>query len=167
MEEMLKLAARARVMDELMADGVNVASPVGACDIDLLALVESRTAPCGLVFVPIQIVVVLHADELSRNLEGARASGVLIALVWDIGKSAPIRSFALTSAELALVKMIDLTDGADAERAHTRTDPLAARESVLQTAIEPFAMSPGKWCKKLKAIIARKQETKSGELLGY
>jgi hypothetical protein len=164
MEEMLKLAARARVMDELMAEGVNVALPVGACDIDMLAFVESRTAPCGLVSVPIQIVV-LHEHELSRNLEVARASGVLIALVWDVGKSAPIRSFALTSAELTLVKMIDLIDGADAERAYAGTDPLRAQESVLQNAIEPFAMSPGKWRKKLMAIIAGKPETKSGESL--
>ena len=32
---MLKLAARARVIDELMAEGVNVALPVVACDIAL------------------------------------------------------------------------------------------------------------------------------------
>jgi hypothetical protein len=39
MEEVLKLAACARVMDELMAEGVDVALPVGACDIDMLAFV--------------------------------------------------------------------------------------------------------------------------------
>jgi hypothetical protein len=72
----------------------------------------------------------------------------------------------LTSAELTLVKMIDLIDGADAERAYAGIDPLRAQESVLQNAIEPFAMSPGKWRKKLMAIIAVKPETKSGESLG-
>jgi hypothetical protein len=162
MEEMLKLTARARVMDELMAEGVNVALPVGACDVDMLAFVKSSTVPCGLVFVPIQVVV--FEDGLSRNLEAAVGSDVLIALVWDVGESAPIRSFALTSAELALVKTIDLM--ADAERAYAGTDPLRGRESVLQNAIEPFAMSPGKWRKKLIAVIAGKPETKSGESLG-
>jgi hypothetical protein len=164
MDEMRKLAARARVMDELMAEGVNVALPVGACDVDMLAFVKSRTAPCGLVFVPIQIAV--FEDGLSRNLEAALASDVLIVLVWDVGESAPIRSFALTSAELTVVKMIDLVDGTGAERAYAATDPLRARESVLQNAIEPFAISPGEWRKKLMAVIAGKPETKSGESLG-
>ena len=161
MEEMLKLAARARVMDELMAEGVNVALPVGACDIVMLAFVTSRTAPCGLVFVPIQIVV--FEDGVSRNRETALAPDVLVALVRDVGESAPIRSFALTSAELTLVKMMD---GADAERTYAGTDPLRARASVLQNAIEPFAMSPGKWRKKLMAVIAENPETKSGESSG-
>jgi hypothetical protein len=81
---MLKWAARAHVIDELMAEAINVALPVGACDIDILAFLESRTEPCGLVSVPIQIVV-SRGDALSRNLQAARVLGVLVALVWDIG----------------------------------------------------------------------------------
>jgi hypothetical protein len=158
MDEMLKMVARARVMDELMAEGLDVALPVGTCDIDMLALVESQTAPCGLVSVPIQVVA-LHGDGLSRHLEATRMSGMLIALVWDVGRSAPIRSFAFSSAELILVKMIDLMSGADAERACVEAGPARAREAVLRKAIEPFAMSPGNWRKKLTAIVAGRPAT--------
>ena len=158
MNEMQRLLARARVMDELMAEGINVALPVGACDIDLLAFLESREAPLGLAFVPVQIVV-LHEDELSRSLAAARASGALTALVWGGANTSTIRSFALTSAELTLVKMINLIEAPDAGRACVKTDPIGAREAVLQNAIEPFAMSPGKWREKLKVIIAQKPES--------
>ena len=151
MDEMLKLAANARLLGELMAEGVNVALPVTACDIDMLALVESSADRPGSVSVPIQIVV-LHSDGLARNLEAVPASGLLVALVWDVGESAPVRSFAFTSAELILVKMIDLMSGADVERAGA--DPEGAREAVLQNAMEPFAMSPGNWRKKLMAMVA-------------
>jgi hypothetical protein len=151
MDEMLKLAAHVRLMDDLMAEGVDVALPVGACGIDMLALVESCVDRRGPVSVPIQIVV-LHSDELARNLEAVPASGLLVALVWDAGESAPRRSFAFTSAELVLVKMIDLMSGADDERAGA--DPEGAREAVLQNAMEPFAMSPGNWRKKLLAMVA-------------
>ncbi len=119
---MLKLAARARVIDELMAEGVNVALPVVACDIDLLAFMESRTEPCGVVPVPIQIVV-SREDGLARHLETARAFGVLVALIWDAAERVPIRSFALTSAELTLVRMIDRMSAAGAARTSASADP--------------------------------------------
>ena len=158
MEEMPQLVACARVMDEFMAEGVNVALPVGACDIDLLAFVASHTAPCGFVSVPIQVVV-LPGDEKPRNHKRKRAAGVLLAVVWDGGLTAPMRSFAFTSAELVVVNMMALIDGANAERADAITNRLRQRQSVLQNAMEPFAMSPGKWRKKLMAIIAPRLET--------
>jgi hypothetical protein len=110
------------VIDELMAEGVNVALPVVACDIDLLAFMESRTEPCGVVPVPIQIVV-SREDGLARHLETARAFGVLVALIWDAAERVPIRSFALTSAELTLVRMIDRMSAAGAARTSASADP--------------------------------------------
>jgi len=92
MDEMLKWAARAHVIDELMAEGIDVALPLSACDIDMLAFLESRAAPCGLVSVPIQIVV-SRSNGLSLNLQDAHALGMLVALVWDVGELAPMRSF--------------------------------------------------------------------------
>jgi hypothetical protein len=125
MDGMLKWAARAHVIDELMAEAVNVALPVGACDIEILAFLESRTEPCG-----------------------------LVALVWDIGELAPIRSFALTPAELTLVKMIDLMDGVQAARECAGAESgRARREAILQNAMKPFVMSRGEWRKKLMGIV--------------
>jgi hypothetical protein len=157
---MLKWAARAHVIDELMAEAVNVALPVGASDIDILAFLESRTEPCGLV-VPIQIVV-SRSDALSRNLQDAQALGMLVALVWDIGELAPIRSFALTPAELTLVKMIDLMDGVQAARACAGAQSgRARRETILRNAMKPFAMSRGEWRKKLMGIVGGSLETEA------
>ena len=159
MDGMLEWAARAHVIDELMAEAINVALPVGACDIDILAFLESRTDPCGLVSVPIQIIV-SRGDALSRNLRAARVSGMLVALVWDSGELAPIQSFALTSAELTVVKMIDLMDGARAARAFAGEEPAPARrETVLRNAMKPFAMSRGQWRKKLLGIAGARPET--------
>jgi hypothetical protein len=159
MDGMLEWAARAHVIDELMAEAINVALPVGARDIDILAFLESRTEPCGLVSVPIQIIV-SRGDALSRNLRAARVSGMLVALVWDSGELAPIQSFALTSAELTLVKMIDLMDGARAARAFAGAEPAPARrETVLRNAMKPFAMSRGQWRKKLLGIAGARPET--------
>jgi hypothetical protein len=159
MDGMLKWAARAHVIDELMAEAVNVALPVGACDIDILAFLESRTEPCGLVSVPIQIVV-SRSDALSRNLQAARGLGMLVALVWDIGELAPIRSFALTPAELTLVKMIDLMHGVQAARECAGAESgRARRETILRNAMKPFAMSRGEWRKKLMGIVGGRPET--------
>jgi len=165
MDELLKLVANARVMDELTAEGVNVALPLGACGIDMIAFVESARGDRSHVFVPIQIVV-LRDQETSIHLAAARSSDVLTALVWDRGARAPTQSFALTSVELTVVKMIDLLHGADAKRADAEADSVAARDSVLRHAIAPYAMSPGKWRKKLAAMIAYGPDTPTSELGG-
>jgi hypothetical protein len=159
MDEGLKWAARAHVIGELQAEAINVAIPVGVCDIDMLAFLESRTKPCGLVSVPIRIVV-SREECLSRYLRGAQTFGMLVALVWDVGEPAPVRSFALTSAELTLVKMIALMDGAQVASASAGPEFVRARrEAVLQNAIKPFAMSRGQWREKLVGIVGGTPET--------
>ena len=165
MDELLQLVANAHVIDELTAEGVNVALPLGACGIDLIAFVESVGKDRARTFVPIHIVV-LRDDTTPINREPARSSDVLTALVWDRGTRAPIQSFALTSAELTVVKMIDLIDGADVKRADDETGSAGARDSVLRHAIARYAMSPGKWRKKLAAMIAYTSETRTSEPCG-
>jgi hypothetical protein len=91
---------RARLIDELREDGVNVAFPTCAGEIDLLAYVDSRIAACTVVSVPIKVVS-FRSDASSSNLDAARASGLLIALVWDISNPAHVRTFALTRAAIA------------------------------------------------------------------
>jgi hypothetical protein len=158
MDEIMKWAAHAHVIDELEAEAINVALPLGVCDIDVLAFLESRTEPGGLVSVPIRIVV-SREDGLSRSLHGARALGMLVALVLDVGEFAPMRSFALTEAELTLVRMIALMDGAHAARACAGAELVRApRDAILRNALEPFAMSRGQWRKKLMGSVGRTPE---------
>jgi hypothetical protein len=153
--EMLELVGRARLMDELLEDGVNVAVPMGACEMDILAYLDSGTAACRIVSVPIKVAS-FCSDALSSNLWAARASGLLIALVWDISNPEHVRTFAFTPAELTVVKMIEVIQRASAARSGERPDQACTREAVLQNALEPFAMSPGKWRKKLIAILEDK-----------
>jgi hypothetical protein len=152
---MLELVGRARLMDELLEDGVNVALPMSACEIDMLAYVDSRTAAGRMVSVPIKIATCC-ADALSSNLEAARAPGLLIALVWGISNPEHLRTFALTPAELTVVKMIEIIERAGAARSGESPDQARTREAVLQNALEPFAMSPGKWRQKIIAILEDK-----------
>jgi hypothetical protein len=150
--EMLELARRARLMDQLLEDGVNIALPMGACEIDMLAYVNSRTGACRMASVPISVAS-FCSDALSSNLEAARASGLLIALVWGTGNPEDIRTFAFTPAELTLVKMIEIIGRANAARSGDPRDQARMPGTVLQSALEPFAMSPGKWRKKINAIL--------------
>jgi hypothetical protein len=161
MDGMLKWAAHAHVINELKAEAINVALPLGVCDIDMLAFLESRTEPCRLASVPIRIVV-SRKDGLSRTLRTARALGVLVALVWEDGEPAPIRSFALTSAELTLVQMIALMNGARPTPASAGPELVRARrETILQNAMKPFAMSRGQWRKKLLGLVGGTAEAES------
>jgi hypothetical protein len=150
--EMLELMRRARLMDELVEDGVNVALPTGACEIDMLAYVDSRTASRTIVSVPIKVAS-FCSDALSSNLEAARTSGLLIALVWGISNPELVRTFAFTPAELTVVKMIEIMERANAARSGKRHDQACMPEAVLQNALEPFAMFPGKWRGKIIAAL--------------
>jgi hypothetical protein len=152
---MMDLVGLARLMNELLEDGVNVALPRGACEIDMLAYVDSRAAECTIASVPIKVTSCC-SDALASNLEAARASGLLIALVWGISNSEHARTFAFTPAELTVVKMIAIIGRTSAARSGEPADPACTPEAVLQNALEPFAMSPGKWRKKIVAILEDK-----------
>jgi hypothetical protein len=156
--ERLEFARRARLMDELLEEGVNVALPMGECAIDMLAYVNSRTDACTVVSVPIKIVS-FSSDALSINLERARASGLLIALVRQIGKPEQVRTFAFTPAELTVVKMIAMCARGNSARVGESPSHARTPQSILQNALEPFAISPGEWRKKIATIVADKHSS--------
>jgi hypothetical protein len=159
MDEIMKWAARGYIVDELMAEAINVALPVCDCDIDMLAFLPSHTEPSGLVTVPIQVVV-LHEDGLSGDLKAARAPDILLTLVCGVGGLAPIRCFALTSAELIFLKMIGLMHDANVAPAGSGAQCApAGRNTVLQNAMKQFAMSRGQWRRKLMGVVGAKAQT--------
>jgi hypothetical protein len=152
--EMQQLLGRSRVMDELLEDGVNVAVTVGVGEIDMFAYVDSRTAACRIVSVPIKIAS-FCSDALSSNLEASRASGLLIALVWGASDPDQVRTFAFTPAELTVVKMIEIIERGGAARSGEPPNEAYSPEAALNV-LEPFAMSAGKWREKISAILADK-----------
>ena len=147
---MLGALARASLMEVLQKEGLKVALPIGGRDMDMLVALEFHATPC--MGVPLKIVAV-DADALSSHMMSVPATGLLVALVWEIADPAAVRTFALTAAELIVVRMRALM-GRDApprrsegeERAHT------ARR-IIQSAIAPFSISPGQWRKKLQTML--------------
>jgi hypothetical protein len=105
---MLRLAACARLKDELLREGIGVAMPIGYRELDLLASVGSSDHVRPSAWIPIKVVAV-HADELNASLENLKASGLVIALVCERGTPDAIRAYAFTPAELIIANMIALT----------------------------------------------------------
>jgi hypothetical protein len=140
--ENFKRMACLRLKGELSRHGIRTVWPTGTRELDLLASVESGDAGFD-TWVPIKVLAV-GADELATSLEGTRAPGLVIALVWNGLNPADFRTFALTPAELIVVKMIAVIG---------RGNAACAQETTLQQAMEPFAMLPGEWRRKIETML--------------
>jgi hypothetical protein len=149
---MFKRTACSRVKAELLKDGIEVASPICARELDMLASADACDAGRARVWIPIKVLAV-RADELSRNLASARASGLVIARVWNGLSSEAVRTFAFTPPELTVAKMIALIKHANATRVTKDVDPAFAQATALQEAMEPFTMLPGQWRKKIATML--------------
>lgn len=147
-----ELLGRARLMEELLEDGVYLALPMGACDTDMLAYLGGGTPVGTLEAVPVKIVSSSFA-ALSNVLEGLSAPGLLIALVSGARNAERVRTFALTAAELTVLKMIEIIGRASPAQSGRTSDQGSSPEWLLQKALEPFAMSRGKWRTKIAAIL--------------
>jgi hypothetical protein len=149
--EMFKRAACSRLKDELLNDGIAIAGPIGTCALDMVAWVNSRDGARPGISVPIKVLAV-RADELSRNLECTKASGLVVALVWNGLNPGAVRTFAFTPAELIVVRMIALIERENATHMGKAVDPGCAQDTALQEAMEPFTVSPGQWRKKIMTM---------------
>jgi hypothetical protein len=150
--EMSKLAACLRLSDELLGEGIDVALSVAARELGLVASVESSDDLRTSAWIPIKVVAV-GADESIASLEDVETSGLVIALVCKSGRPEAVRAFAFTPAELVVVKMIAIIGRQSEPRSVQGVDSADTRERVLRDAIEPFAVSPGQWRKKLVAML--------------
>ena len=150
--EMSKLAACLRLSDELLGEGIDVALSVVARDLELVASVESSDDQRPSAWIPIKVVAV-GAGESIASLEDVEAPGLVIALVRKYGRPEAVRAFAFTPAELLVVKMSAHIGRQSEPRSEESVDSAHARERVLREAIEPFAVSPGQWRKKLAAML--------------
>jgi hypothetical protein len=102
-------------------------------------------------WIPIKVLAV-RADELSRNLAGTKASGLVIARVWNGLSSEAVRTFAFTPPELTVAKMIALIKHANATRVTKHVDPAFAHATALQEAMKAFSMLPGQWRTKIATM---------------
>ena len=149
---MFKRTACSRLRAELLNDGIEIAGPIYTRELDMLASVDARDPGRARVWIPIKVLAV-PADELSRNLVSAKASGLVIARVWNGLNSEAVRTFAFTPPELTVVKMIALIKRANTTRACGDPDPAFAQGTAFQEAMKPFTMLPGQWRMKIATML--------------
>jgi hypothetical protein len=150
--KMFKRTACSRLKAELLKDGIEIAGPIRMRELDMLASVGACDAGRARVWIPIKVLAV-RADELSRNLASAKASGLVIARVWNGLSSEAVRTFAFTPPELTVAKMIALIKHANATCVCVNVDPAFAHDMAFQEAMKPFTMLPGQWRKKIATML--------------
>jgi hypothetical protein len=147
---------RARLMDQLTRDGVQVALPATLSGVDLLAYTAPLNNNAPISTVPIKLMCMAY-DTFLRDFGRLRTAGLLVLLLEDAGEH--VNTFALAAPELTLVQMVGLIDAKD--------DPLDERSqaSVLRRVLEPYAMTSGGWRSKISRWI-REREFSSTVLEG-
>lgn len=150
---MLEVVARTYLMDVLQHDGIKIALPISDGEMDMLASIESRATPG--IWIPLRVIAA-HADALPGRFEKVLAPGLLVAIVLDRvnpNTSRTYRTFALTPAELTVVRMVALIARKGAPRAACAVDEGRTIHHVLQNALEPFSISPGQWRRKFMTLL--------------
>lgn len=152
--ESLELAERARLIRELRAENIHVASPseagvdaLQACLDPFLGLRQSR-------WIPLQVVMIgAMAELLSRRIE-VTPGATLTIVVTIASTDLHVSTYALTPAELLMVKMVGLIEigGTDSYvRSPARS---SGQATALQQAISTYAIAAGQWRAKLRAALA-------------
>jgi hypothetical protein len=152
-QKMLEVVARTRLMDVLQNEGVRIAFPIGDGDVDMLASIDSRST-AG-IWIPISVIAA-YSDALSGRFEHLRVPGLLVAIILDIDNAdaeQAYRTFALTPAELTVVRMVVLIARRGAARAASKADSGRTSQRILQSALEPFVIGPGQWRRKFTAVL--------------
>jgi hypothetical protein len=139
---------RARLMDELSREGVQVALPASLSGIDLLAYTAPLNNNAPISTVPIKLMCMAY-DTFLRNFARLRTAGLLVLLLEDAGEH--VNTFVLAAPELALVQVVGLIDAKD--------DPLddCSQASVLRRVLQPYAMIPGGWRSKISRWIRERE----------
>ena len=147
------LAERARLIGELQSDGIALALPLRAGNIDLLAWTDPPGA-----WVPITVATMgAVAGIMSRRFTQAAAPGLYIAVIDDDrARPAAKRTFAFTPAELLMVKMVETIERA--RRANGKEQPQSSQalEMAIRHVIDPFGTAAGQWRRKLAAVMAHR-----------
>jgi hypothetical protein len=150
----ISLSERARLISEFQSEGVHIALPVDAGAIAMLASLEPAAGLRASQWVPIQVITINGAGGLlSGIVEDAGVFALLVLVTVESASAKAVRTYALTPAELLVVKMIGLIDHAN-PASHDR-QPAAPSMQVasIQSAIESYAIAPGQWREKLRATI--------------
>jgi hypothetical protein len=144
---------RARLMDQLSREGVQVALPTSLSGIDLLAYTAPLNNNAPISTVPIKMMCMAY-DTFLRDFARLRTAGLLVLLLEDAGEH--VNTFALAAPELTLVQMVGLIDAKD----DPRDD--CSQASVLRRVLQPYAMTSGGWRSKISRWIRERQSSSAG-----
>ena len=146
--EVLDCARRARVMDQLTNDGIQLALPLSDGDIDMFAYAARGAAFGTVAAVPIKVES-FGFDAFASHLATLKPSGLLVVVICETGTPQRIGTFAFTPAELLLLKMVGAIER---NTAISSQRPPANR--ALGKALESYAMCAGKWREKIRMVLA-------------
>ena len=145
--------ARTCLIDVLQNDGVRIAFPIGDGEMDMLASIDSRATPGR--WIPVRVIAA-DSDALPGRFEHVGAPGLLVAMVSDsasAGTSPAYRTFALTLAELIVVRMAALIAQKGAAKAACTADSGHTSRQILQSALESSVIRPGQWRKQFIKLL--------------
>jgi hypothetical protein len=140
--ELVDVLTRTRLMDALVEDGLNVALPLCASSVDILAYNNQPSSSCHIVSVPIRVKLI-NRLALPQDFETELPDGLLAVLMCGNDPTEQPRTYALTPSELTFIKMVGLIAQAST----------AGTSASLRAALEPFAMTRGQWRRKIKAML--------------
>jgi hypothetical protein len=142
-EQVTEVLGRNVLLQQLLAAGFEVATPVRDRRIDLIAYREQGDA---LAAFPIQVKAASQAGFVLDRKYG-RTSGLVVAYVWYAGDPARSEVFALTYGEaLAVAEEMGYTETESWRRGRYVVTAPGPR---LRELLDPYRMTPEAWGRKL------------------
>ena len=145
--DVLLCVLRARVMDELARDGIRVALPLAHENVDMFVLAECASSLGVVQAIPIKVVS-FSIDALGEHIASLRPQGLLVIVGWERCASDQICTFALTAAELTVLRMMHLIC-----RPSKGSPGSNHVEPALRQYLDTYRVSAGMWRKQLEAVL--------------
>jgi hypothetical protein len=148
--QVTEIFGRNRLVNDLLLSGVEVATPARDRGVDLIAYLDLVEQGGRFSAVPIQIKTATR-ESFVIDAKYAKFANLIIAFVWGIERPETAVVYAL-SYEEALE--IGRTMGWLATRSWTERGSYSttAPSQKLRKLLEPFAMVPGTWRKRIEAV---------------
>lgn len=152
--KLMEFSERARLMCELQAESIHIALPIDASAFAMLASLDPIAESCPSQWVPIHVVMINAVGEpILQKFESIKVSGLVVAITIRPSSQEALGRYALTPAEMMIVKMIGMINHAGAGSFERQPIALCTQMAAMQKAIEPYAIGAGQWRKKLVATL--------------
>jgi len=134
-------------------EGVRIALPIDDGEIDVFVSIDSQSVAGR--WIPVRVIAA-RSEELFGRFEHIRAPSLLVAIALDRANAdaeQTYRTFALTPAELTVVRMVGVIVQKGSPTAACMAESGHSGPQLLQSALEPFVILPGEWRKKFTTVL--------------